>query len=83
MLKGAVTVSKKATFSCHSLRCFLTLITTSLGLEEKGNKKQTKKTVCQTTDKPRLLPSSHSTTEEGEGECVYSVSSWQPYHLCR
>lgn len=52
-------------------------------LKRKATKKQTNKTVCQTTDKPRLLPSSHSTTEEGEGECVYSVSSWQLYHLCR
>lgn len=39
MLKVAVTVSTKATYSHNILKCFFTLFTASLGLVEKGIKK--------------------------------------------
>lgn len=84
MLRVAVTVSKKATSSNQSPRRFLTLFTASLGLVEKGNKnynKKKKKNLQVSTDKPRLLPSSHSTKEDSEGEQMDSLSVYTVFHL--
>lgn len=82
MLKVEFTVSKKTTFSCHSLRTFLTLFTASLGLVEtrqKKNKKEKKeqKSLEYPLTKPRLLPSSHSLKEDGEGEQMDSLVCYQ------
>lgn len=75
----------------------MTLFTASLGVVVKGKKKKKRKKdkkkkgqkrLKVSTEKPKLLPSSQSTKEDVEGEqmdslvCI-SVSSWQPYQLCR
>lgn len=67
--------------------CFLTLFTASLGATEKGKNK-----LCVSVGKPRLLPSSYGTKENGEGEQMdgFSVCTvfllverGGPYHLYR
>lgn len=75
MLKVAVTVSKKATFSHHSQRCFLNQFNASVGRVEKDGKK--KRSVYPLTEYPALIAQNRIVkASRWILKCVYSVSWW-------